>query len=114
MNLAYFLKLLQTLSQKHLQVLLATSLLILASCSVYKSTGRKNFESKAPSSVQTATAFSFDSRTDRKIDPTSVSNDKSTCWNQPASDPLWEIEGSTPLTVKAIGEDEIQVCQKPE
>lgn len=78
--------------------LLSSSLL---ACSVYKNQGRKDFESNAPGQVH---SFSV---TATKMTSTS---DDTTCWQQPASDPIWEVDEQGTLTVRKINSDEIEVC----
>ena len=63
-------------------------------CSVYKSQGRKDFESKAPES--TAGVASVQSA--------------ETCWTQPVSEALWQVDQDIPLYIQKISDNEIQVC----
>ena len=70
----------------------------LSSCSVYTSTGRKGFESKAAqNNVHVSNA-----RTS--------ATEQETCWEQPSNEPLWNLEESATMSVTKINEDEIQVC----
>jgi hypothetical protein len=70
-------------------------------CSVYKNQGRKNFESNAPGQIQ---SFSITAT------KTMSTSDDTTCWQQPTSDPLWEVDDQGTLTVRKISPDEIEVC----
>lgn len=83
-----------------------TAALICSACSVYKSTGRKSFESKA--SGQTSAASNAGVETPQT--EFTKSDEKETCWSQLASEPLWEIDDHTPLIVTKLNDDEIQVC----
>jgi hypothetical protein len=104
---------------RNFKTCLLISLFFLAGCSVYKSTGRKNFETKAPGNVQMASAIrsATTDPTDslsQPLDETETMDEKTTCWNQPINDPLWQVEPNTLLTVMAVSEDEIQVCLQTE
>jgi len=81
-----------------IRILFIFILMGLTACSVYQSSGRKSFESKAPDQIQRAS--SIDHSTE-KIE---------TCWSQPASEPLWHVDTKSALTVTQLEEDEIQVC----
>jgi len=80
-------------------------ILCLAACSVYKSKGRDSFENRAPQNTASATAFSKNE----------------TCWNQPADEPLWNMDAGesiedkyqNELVIKRISTNEIQVCTQP-
>lgn len=67
----------------------------LAACSVYRSTGRKNFENKASQNGVTAS---------------SSENLDQICWRQSAAEALWDDDGIKEMIVKKISEDEIEVC----
>ena len=76
-----------------------TSLLVFSGCSVYKSSGRKSFESKASGNLQSGIQTSDQALLDSNV-----------CWNQPASDPLWHVDAESHLIVSKLSDDEIQVC----
>lgn len=76
----------------------------LSSCSVYRSTGRKNFESKAPQN---------NVKVSSRPAPAAMAALESICWDQPANEPLWGLVESTTMSVTKINEDEIQVCTLP-
>jgi hypothetical protein len=69
----------------------------LVGCSVYKSAGRKSFESRAPDAVRNQQSFTSEAENEM-------------CWNQPAAEPLWEINSDQNLVVTKLGDDQIQVC----
>jgi hypothetical protein len=69
----------------------------LVGCSVYKSAGRKSFESRAPDAVRNQQSFT-------------TQTEDEMCWNQPAAEPLWEINSNQNLVVTKLGDDQIQVC----
>ena len=74
---------------------LAICVLISSSaCSVYKSQGRKNFESNASTSTAGVTSVQT----------------AETCWTQSANEALWQVDQGIPLFVEKISETEIQVC----
>lgn len=88
----------------------------LAACSVYKNSGRNQFEDRAPNSINSVSASSSgQSSYDTDVE------DEQTCWSQPATDPLWDLDIKTgfgekfenELTVKRISNSEIQVCTRP-
>jgi hypothetical protein len=91
------------MSLQRFSKILVLFLFWLSACSVYKSSGRKSFESKAPDNVQRLSASSLKSEalTDENAD---------TCWNQPASEPLWHIDPNSTLNVSPLNNEEIQVC----
>lgn len=73
-------------------------LICMMSCSVYKSTGRKNFEARVPGSMVTGDigqGFSLGS-----------------CWSQPKTDALWSLEAYPQLMVMkdSSNPDNIEVC----
>jgi hypothetical protein len=74
---------------------------------VYKSTGRKSFESKSSGNLTTGVSAQSDENPNWN---SGDSSENETCWNQPSSDPLWHIEAEHSLRVQKITDDEIQVC----
>lgn len=88
--------------------ILLSSAMITSSCSVYKSTGRKSFESK--SSGNLTTGVSTQQNDENSNWNSGDASEDETCWNQPSSDPLWHIDAEHSLTVQKITDDEIQVC----
>jgi hypothetical protein len=74
-------------------------------CSVYKSTGRKNFESKTPGNLRSTSLEASQS-----LAGESVSENADTCWSQPSTDPLWHIDPNVSLSVSPLNNEEIQVC----
>ena len=88
--------------------------LFLTACSVYKSTGRDAFESNVPGNVN-ATSTALES-----AEPTPMIKNE-TCWNQPATDPLWNMDSNqgigdkytTELVVRKLTTTEIEVCSRP-
>lgn len=83
----------------------------LASCSMYKNAGRKNFESNAPGQIQAMTVRSTNNSATKMMS----TSDSTTCWQQPANEPLWfdtmgEVDEDVSLTVRKINTDEIEVC----
>ncbi len=76
----------------------------LGACSMYTSTGRKNFENRAPGNLVNTSS----TKTHLNSSPDSVENFE--CWNQLATEPLWHVEDDVPLSVTKINDDEIQVC----
>jgi hypothetical protein len=83
-----------------------TAALICSACSVYKSTGRKSFESKASGQISAASGAGVESLKTESAEH----EENETCWSQLASEPLWEIDDHTPLIVTKLNDDEIQVC----
>jgi hypothetical protein len=78
--------------------------IFLTSCSVYKSSGRKSFESKAPDNIRTSSL-------NAALKTETAEQDRSdTCWSQPANEPLWHIDSNFPLSVSPLNNEEIQVC----
>jgi hypothetical protein len=78
------------------------SAFLFSGCSVYKSSGRKTFENKAPSNLRAAS-----------LEPTDKNSfsDEGLCWEQPSDDPLWHVDAQSFLIVKKSNNDEmIQVC----
>jgi|GEM_PF-2420303 len=85
----------------------------LVSCSMYSSAGRKNFESNTPGQIHATSLHSTKDFTTK----TSTS-DSTTCWQQPAGEPLWldsiaEFDEDVSLAVRKISRDEIEVCFDP-
>lgn len=89
-------------------------ILISSACSVYRSTGRESFESKAPASVNALSISATEANTYNTVE-------KETCWTQPSTDPLWNFDSnqglgekfSNELSVIRMNDREIQVCAKP-
>ena len=67
-------------------------------CSVYKSQGRKNFESNAPASTAGVSSVQTND------------HQTETCWTQSANEALWQVDPGVPLYVEKISDTEIQVC----
>jgi hypothetical protein len=86
----------------HLRHLSIISLIFLAACSVYESSGRKSFESNAPDNIQRASSSA--------VDENSEADALQTCWTQPKQEPLWHVADNSLLTVREINPEEIQVC----
>lgn len=74
-------------------------------CNIYQSQGRKAFETNAPGRVQTniGTA-SLPNSLPKKLDVTE------NCWNQPATEALWNSKTESPLIVQKLNENQITVC----
>ena len=86
---------------------LISMVLLLASCSAYKSTGRKQFEERASGNVNTEVETAR----------LAIENDEEDCWTQPKNEGLWFVEESKKeskeLLVRSQGEEEIEVCTIP-
>ncbi len=72
---------------------------------MYKSSGRKSFESKTPGNLRTSSLASG-----MASEEDGINVDADTCWNQPAQDPLWHIDPNVSLSVSPLNNEEIQVC----
>lgn len=83
---------------------LISMMLILASCSAYKSSGRKQFEERASGTVIT------DVETPRML----IENGEQACWTQPKTEGIWFVDESKELLVRSHGSEEIEVCTIPE
>lgn len=82
---------------------------MLASCSVYKSSGRSSFEDKSSSNLPAISTQSIhESAPQWSADDESEENED--CWNQPAQDPLWHVADKELLSVKKLNSQQIQVC----
>jgi hypothetical protein len=73
-------------------------LICLMGCSVYKSTGRKNFEARVPGNLVTGNLGQG----------LAIGN----CWSQPKTDALWSLEAYPQLMVMKNSEnpDKLEVC----
>lgn len=71
----------------------------LLACSVYRSAGRQAFEDRAPGQVQT-----------------NVGAGISSCWTQPANEPLWILttqeQQDQHYNIRTLGAEEIEVCRE--
>lgn len=76
--------------------------LLVTGCSVYKSQGRKNFESNAPAQVQNQP---FADNTEQQK--------TEMCWTQPRKDNLWNIQEGH-LSIKYLSETDMEVCLFPD
>lgn len=78
---------------------------IISSCSVYRSTGRKSFETKASQNNVTTSAAPLHAE---DLDAEDL------CWTQPSNEPIWNLEhtnsNENSLIVTKLNQEEIQVC----
>lgn len=100
------------MSLQRFLVLSIFSILWLSACSVYKSSGRKSFENKAPDNVvqSLARVTSAADLVSQNSDGFIGDDNADTCWHQPAKDPLWHIDPNSALSVSPLNNEEIQVC----
>jgi hypothetical protein len=75
----------------------------LASCSIYKSDGRGQFESAAPSKLQSQSVK------DSTLEDLTEYQDE--CWIQPSDEPLWHAKSGQKLIVKTISSQTFEVCE---
>ncbi len=79
-------------------------IVLLSSCSVYKSQGRNQFETAVPGKLQTQ------SLKDSTLED--LTETQKECWLQPASEALWHTADEThKLLVKTISEKTLEVCE---
>lgn len=85
--------------------------ILLPGCSIYKSTGRENFEDRAPDKINSATVAATESR---------IQDESDLCWNQSAKDPIWNLDQiyadgqDHQLIVRRLQDSEIQICVQAE
>lgn len=70
-------------------------------CSVYKSQGRKNFESNSPSVVEQQPFQNSDDNLKTDL-----------CWTQPRKDNLWNMQEGH-LYIKYVSSTDMEVCLFP-
>lgn len=85
------------------QFILLCLILSLGACSVYESSGRKQFESNSPGKLRTQ------SLGDGLIED--LASNENECWLQPANEPLWHISDEALLSVKRVSKDILEICE---
>ena len=86
-------------------VLVAAFMALVSGCSVYKSSGRDSFESRAPGQPPNKTHSASIFENEKTED---------TCWTQPSRDPLWDLPENSEVRVHALSNELIEVCLVPE
>lgn len=92
----------QFLLSATVSVLVAALIAFISGCSVYKSQGRKDFESRSPDEI-----------VDNNVglaQPSVTSFEEGTCWSQPLKEPLWEVPEDLQIRVHRLSHDIIEVC----
>lgn len=80
---------------KPLKFTLASLLIFLSACQVYRNNGRNMFESASPGKVSTNLG---------------IQSEKKDCWQQLRNEPLWTPTDNSNLHVEIIDEKNLEVC----
>lgn len=93
-----------------LALLCGGGLMLCSGCSIYKSKGRDQFESRAPGNVETNVGAAVNGQQSEL----SVNEDFSSCWIQNQDEPLWATPKGSSLQIRSINDKKMAVCLETE